>query len=74
MLWQHVVLRKSYAAENAPDCGCVSCVMLRETLRNARCKDKDFSNQLIRYCAVRQRGVKKIVTRLIRKRVKLKGK
>jgi len=32
VLWQHVVLRKSYAAESAPDCGCVSCVMLRETL------------------------------------------
>ena len=31
MLWQHVVLCKSYAAENAPDYGCVSCVMLRET-------------------------------------------
>ena len=25
------VLCKSYVAENAPDCGCVSCVMLRET-------------------------------------------
>ena len=26
MPWQHVVLCKSYAAENAPDYGCVSCV------------------------------------------------
>jgi len=24
----------SNAAENAPDCGCVSCVMLRETVLN----------------------------------------
>jgi len=26
------VLCKSYAAENAPDCGCVSCVLQRETV------------------------------------------
>ena len=32
MLWQHVVLFKSYVAENAPDYGCVSCVMLCERL------------------------------------------
>ena len=32
MLWQHVVLCKSYGAENVPDCGCVSCVMLHETV------------------------------------------
>ena len=32
MLWQHVVLCKSYGAENAPGYGCVSCVMLRETV------------------------------------------
>jgi len=31
VLWQHVLLCKSYAAENAPDYGCASCVMLRET-------------------------------------------
>jgi len=31
VLWQRVVLCKSYGAENAPDCGCVSCVMLSET-------------------------------------------
>jgi len=31
VLWQHVLLCKSHAAENAPDYGCVSCVMLRET-------------------------------------------
>jgi hypothetical protein len=31
VLWQHVVLCKSYGAENAPDCGCVWCVMLCET-------------------------------------------
>ena len=31
MLWQHVVLCKLYAAENAPDCGGVSCFMQRET-------------------------------------------
>ena len=33
MLWQHVVLCKSYAAENAPECGCVSCVVQRETVK-----------------------------------------
>jgi len=31
VLWQHVVSRKSYAAENVPDYGCVSYVMPRET-------------------------------------------
>ena len=31
MLLHHVVLCKSYAAENAPDYVCVLCVMLRET-------------------------------------------
>jgi hypothetical protein len=32
VLWQHVLLCKLYGAENARDCGCVSCVMLRDTL------------------------------------------
>ena len=41
MLWQHVILCKSYTAENAPDCGCVSCVMLRET-GSKKC---DFSKE-----------------------------
>ena len=31
VLWQHVVLCKSYASENAPEYGCALCVMLRET-------------------------------------------
>ena len=31
VLWQHVVLCKSYADENAPGYGCVSSVTLRET-------------------------------------------
>ena len=30
MLWQHVLLCKSYATESAPDCGWVSCVVQRE--------------------------------------------
>jgi len=42
--------------------------MLRETLRNARCKDKDFWNQFIRYCTLRRRCIKELVTQLIRKR------
>jgi len=41
VLWQHVVLCKSYAAESAPGYGCVSCVILRETVQNTRCNDKD---------------------------------
>jgi hypothetical protein len=32
VLWQHVVLCKSYGAENAPDCGRVSFVILRENV------------------------------------------
>ena len=32
VLWQHVVLFKSYAAEIAPGYGCGSCVMLRDTV------------------------------------------
>jgi len=31
VIWQHVVLCKSYGVENVPDCGCVSCVVLHES-------------------------------------------
>jgi len=36
VLWQHVVLCKSYTAESAPGYGCVSCVMLRETILGSK--------------------------------------
>ena len=49
MLWQHVVLCKPYGAENVPDCGCVWCVMLRETIK---IKIVDLYLMLVTYRAV----------------------
>ena len=36
MLWQHAVLCESCGAENVHGFGCVSCVVLRETVTLAR--------------------------------------